>query len=380
MTVSIAKLHLCDSDKAPGDLPAEADAATCKLRSQYVSALRRVPPDKATIPSAPNDQRSVPEAVPGQSIVVPMTFEGQERSYQIYWPKSHPLTDKLPVVFAGEGLSSTSSNPARHLGVQDGLFAQAEEDGFAVVTPQPKRTDWFGLGLLNLHFWNTRNSVLGFDPEQQDDAKYAAAVQSDMSKNFNVDPSHDRQFCVGFSNGGQLCRTMDVKAVALDASTKLDNEPQTKPGISALIIHGQDDHVLPYEGGVYGPYGLAGFNIWWVQHHLPNGQFDHSMPSSLLQDYVQANNLSSTETADTPYFQKRAYGSPLSQVRAVEYQIKPPYGGHNYNGGHAKNDSGYAYSANTNVIPRRIFDATHLASCFFGLRKNADCQQEGADN
>jgi poly(3-hydroxybutyrate) depolymerase len=377
MTDLVPTPKICDSNRIMNHASSDADGAGCKFRDEYLTSAS-VTKSKSTAPAAPDGTSlSNTQTVSGKNVDVSVKVDDIDRGYQIYWPKNHSTTEKLPVVYAADGLSTSGSSPAEHLGVQDGLFAEADRDGFAVVTLEPKRNAYFGLGTVHMKFWNSQNSVLGFDAKQQDDGKYAAVVQSDLSKHANVDPSHSDQFCVGFSNGGDVCREMDVKSVALNASTKLDWEPQTKPGLSAVIFHGQEDEVLPYKGGLYGPWSRAGIEIDWVQHNLPNAQFDHSQPSHLLPDYVQANHLQPTETVDNQNFLKRSYGPNDTGVKVTEYQLKAPYGGHNYNGGHAEDVSGYLFSANTNVVPRNILDSTHIAVCFFGIRKDADCKNEG---
>jgi len=366
----------------PIECSGEENGAACKMQDQALELQMAGfhKPAKTTDAKAPIPISVPVTAVPGENVTVPLIVDGQERSYQLYWPKNHAVSEKLPVVFEADGLSTAHSSPAQQMGVQDGIFSQADTDGFAVATLLPKRTDWFGLGAVTMHFWNTKDSVLGFDAKQQDDTRYAAAAQDDLAKHFNVDPSHNNQFCIGFSNGGQLCSTMDVKAVSLNSSTQLKDRKLARDGQSAVIFAGMEDQILPYEGGLYGPTSFAGFNIWWIQHHLPNGKLNESAPSELRRDYVDENHLTQTGSADNQYFLKRDYGSNENGVKVTEYQIKHPYGGHSYFGGHAKNSSGYVWSANTNVIPRQILDSTHIASCFFGLRKNADCSSEAADH
>ncbi|HEY9755172.1 MAG TPA: hypothetical protein V6C97_08425 [Oculatellaceae cyanobacterium] len=376
------KVELCENKQTSNLQSGEAAAATCKFQDQYFEQTAWWSPKATTtggrVEHDPTEQPATPEAIPGKSVTIPLTVGHEDRAYQFYWPKNHPLTDKLKVVYAADGLATAETDPSFHLGVQGGLFAEADADGFAVASLKPETKESFGLGLITMHFWNTHNSVLGFDPKKQDDALYAAAVQTDVSKHFNVEASHDKQFCDGFSNGGNLCREMDVKGVALISSTKLVHEQSTKPGTSALIVHGLDDQILPYFGGTYGPSSRVGFNIWWVQNNLANGKFNESLPVSLLPDYVETNNMTSAHFEDNQYFHKSSFASSDTSVQAIEYLMKPPYAGHNYSGGHAEPDSGNLWSANTNVIPRNIFDVNKVAACFFGLRKKDDCNQEGA--
>jgi hypothetical protein len=105
----------------------------------------------------------------------------------------------------------------------------------------------------------------------------------------------------------------------------LGTEPPPAPGTAALIIHGEEDTVLPYRGGV----GSLKCKILLL---IGNRNVRASHPHLQAGAYAAANGYRNEPvTEETPVYVKRTFG-PRGGVPVVEYLIRSPHGGHTYHG------------------------------------------------
>jgi polyhydroxybutyrate depolymerase len=167
-----------------------------------------------------------------QSIVV----GGVTRTYVLHVPAN--LTGKVPLILSFHGHGGDGAGQAK----LTGLDRLADARGFIVVYPD------------GLHrAWNDGRPQEG---TTADDLGFAAALQDDLERRFPIDRS--RVYATGFSNGAVFtnylaCRQADrIAAIAPVSGTLPQNDVAScKPArtVSALIVSGTDDPVMPYRGG-----------------------------------------------------------------------------------------------------------------------------------
>ena len=132
------------------------------------------------------------------------------------------------------GLTATGE---RHDGLSD-MRDKAEQEGFIVAQPDG--------GLLG-NAWD----VLTGSP----DIEFVRALVADVESVAPLDPA--RVHASGFSNGGGLanrlaCEAPDLIASVASVAGTYIGAAVCEPGrpVAVLAIHGDDDPIVPYEGGL----------------------------------------------------------------------------------------------------------------------------------
>lgn len=169
--------------------------------------------------------------------------DGIERTYHIYLPNNFDLSNDTPLVLALHGGGGTGTNFEDV--VSDGtLTTAAESRGMILIMPDgiDKR-------------WNDgRPEIFGNDP-MYDDVGFIAAIIDDMIKNYGVDSN--RVYTTGISNGGFMSMrlAMDLSskiAAAAPVTAQITKAMESKVPefpIAIMIINGEDDLLVPYNGG-----------------------------------------------------------------------------------------------------------------------------------
>lgn len=184
-----------------------------------------------------------------------ISFDGNERSYEVQVPISYDNLAPVPLVFDIHGYTSNKDQQELVSGISD----LAEQAGFLVVRPQ---------GLQNS--WNAGDFCCGQAQSQGlDDVGLMKAIVSEVSQSLCVDPK--RVYATGLSNGGALshriaCEAADVFAAVAPVSYPLDFDPfdgcQPSRPIPVMHSHGTSDFIVPYNGSGAMPATPQSFAYW----------------------------------------------------------------------------------------------------------------------
>ena len=173
-----------------------------------------------------------------------ITHDNLQRAYVLYVPANYTGDIAVPLVFNFHGYTFTANNQ-----MQYGDFrAIADTEGFLIVHPQ---------GTLfngNTH-WNVGGWTAG---STADDVGFTESLLDTLTSEYNIDLT--RVYSAGFSNGGffsfrlacQLSHKFAAVASVGGSMTPLiyNNCDPAHP-TPILEVHGTDDGVIPYNGGVW---------------------------------------------------------------------------------------------------------------------------------
>lgn len=172
---------------------------------------------------------------------------GIERSYLLL--DAHDGNGPAPLVIAlhGGGGSSETMIP-RWAGA-------AHKEGLVIAAPK-------GIGRGDrMGTWNASGCCGEAMQTKVDDVAFIAAVIDDVSKRTSIDPQ--RIYVTGFSNGGMLTHRIAIAmgdrlaAVAVVSGALFGDEPAPRAPVSVLIIHGEQDPVVGFGGGMSGTEFVA---------------------------------------------------------------------------------------------------------------------------
>lgn len=171
-----------------------------------------------------------------RSVVV----DGLERTYLVHLPRAERKGgDGLPVVIAFHGLGGTG----RGMRELTGLNAVADAEGFIAVYPDGKDRLW---------------RVGEFSPDGVDDVAFIDALIDALAAEFPVDSR--RMYVTGASNGalfsynlacklaGRIAAVAPVMGATMLAGLAEDCVPAA--AVPVVAIHGTEDPLVPFEGGV----------------------------------------------------------------------------------------------------------------------------------
>jgi len=173
---------------------------------------------------------------------------GLTRNYLLYVPQAVAPHPALVVILHGGG------NPTRWMERMTGFDTYADQRGFIAVYPEG----------IDKHWNDGRSTIVN----KVDDVGFISALISQLSTQFGVDPA--RVYVTGMSNGALMAETLgcrlagQITAIApVSGSLPADVAPGCAPSapVSALLIQGDADPVVPYDGGnvlVYHGQGEGG--------------------------------------------------------------------------------------------------------------------------
>jgi polyhydroxybutyrate depolymerase len=163
-----------------------------------------------------------------------LTFDGEQREYRVYVPRSLDDGPSSLVVMMHGGFGS-----AEQAELSYGWDRQAETSGLIVAYPEGIGRSWNGGGCCGPAM-----------KRDVDDVGFIEAMVAEIGSGLEVDPT--RVFATGMSNGGIMayrlaCESDLFAAIAPVAATMLvDCHP---PGpVSVLHIHGGVDGSIPPDG------------------------------------------------------------------------------------------------------------------------------------
>ncbi len=167
-----------------------------------------------------------------------LTFDGEQREYRVYVPRSLADGPSALVVMMHGGFGS-----AEHAELSYGWDLQAEEDGFIVAYPEGIGRSWNGGGCCGPAM-----------KRDVDDVGFIEAMVAEIGTGIELD--RNRLFATGMSNGAIMsyrlaCETDLFAAIAPVSGTMLVDCQPPHP-VSVLHIHGGVDGSVPPDGSVGG--------------------------------------------------------------------------------------------------------------------------------
>lgn len=229
---------------------------------------------------------------------------GRERHHLLHVPPD--VTDRPDLIIA---LHALGSNP-RLMEAMTLLSSRADEHSFIVSYPQGTRSPVSGVTS-----WNARFCCRDAKKEGVDDALFISDLIDALRDEHNV----GRVLVTGFSNGGMLVHVagaelsdkidMIVPVAATVGKEILSIIP--KQPVEALIIHGQDDHLVPY---------------------VSRGDSRFMLAIEAERYWAQANNCSNFEEENTSDAIIRCHGGGACRVTSIIVKNA----GHVWPGGRAR--------------------------------------------
>ncbi len=266
--------------------------------------------------------------------------DGVERTYELHVPYSLP-DGPVPLVVALHPFTSQG----RSMAYMTGFNVVAEREGFIVVYPN---------GLLR--GWN----ATGGDNDFRDDVAFIGQLVDALSARYDIDPG--RIYAVGASNGAMMAYRLahDLPgrfaaiATVMGATMPLELAENylDGPPMPVLLIHGTEDRILPYEGGIVpaGPdvtLGLLGvedtFDLWRERNGCP-GEVEQTV-------------IAPPRLASPTWVERWTATGCAEGTEVVLYRVEG--GGHTWPGGRA-----VAARVAVGRISRRM-DATEVVWAFF---------------
>ena len=185
---------------------------------------------------------------PGIDLPVVLRSGGLARSYVVHVPASYDGSHAVPVVLVLHGSGGSAAIADRI----SGMSAKSDAAGFLAVYPEgtgPSAT--FNAGLCCGYAGRTAI----------DDVSFMRDVVADISADYLVD-AH-RIYATGMSNGAMMvhrlgCEMSDVLAAIAPVAGALEIDCAPAAPVSAIVVHGDADHIVPYAGGPAGtvPRGM----------------------------------------------------------------------------------------------------------------------------
>ena len=211
--------------------------AACSSSAPRASAPTSVPPTSTT--TAPSTTTVPPTCArphaPGQS-AQSFTFQGEQRTYQLFVPRAYDGSRPVPVVFNFHGYGSS----AVHQMLYGDFKPLAERDGFLIVAPD-------GQGTTGRHF------NFGTTRGLQNDVQMTGALLDHLEATLCVDKR--RMFSAGMSNGGAMTTAlacgMSNRFAAFGAVTVSFYSPLCNGArpVAIMLFAGTADPIVPFNGG-----------------------------------------------------------------------------------------------------------------------------------
>ena len=183
-----------------------------------------------------------------------ITFAGQTRKYRVHIPKNFEKDKDFSLVIAIHGMTSAP----RIFELTTGLSKKADHAGFIVAYPYgTQRKPWTHLT------WNAGFCCDYAFEREMNDPDYILKLTEQLQDEFDI--SSEKTYLMGFSNGGMLASLVALRhpdkfakvatissavgGATEDAETFKYLKKSYTP-IPVLIIHGKQDNVIPFDGGV----------------------------------------------------------------------------------------------------------------------------------
>ncbi len=184
-----------------------------------------------------------PPAQSGNPRTVNLEHRGRVRTYSVYIP-SHLAEAKVPAVLVLHGGGGNGKQVMR----MTGFHLKAEQEGFIAVFPD-------GTASLQDRFlvWNAGHCCASAMRQGVDDVGFIRDLIQSLVRDYPVDP--ERIFVTGISNGAMMAHRLGrelsdlIAAIAPVAGGMFGDEKQPARPVSALLINGGQDTLVPVAGG-----------------------------------------------------------------------------------------------------------------------------------
>ena len=217
------------------------------MRDKFIAALFAAATLSCASGAASGDARQSPTGT--------LEVAGQERVFKVYDPNGRAPNDALVILLHG-GTGHMSQVMDSELGRD--WRALAEEHGFLLLAPNGTNGE-NGDPKGRRQHWNDYRNPTGARGEADDVAFIRALVDWAVERR-GVD--RRRVFVNGISNGGMMTFRLlqDAPGVFRAGAAYVANLPTATPERSfpptpILLIHGEDDPVMKWEGGEVGARG-----------------------------------------------------------------------------------------------------------------------------
>lgn len=247
------------------------------------------------------------------------------REYDVYVPRNADSRAPVVVAMAGAGGGDMKGVFA----AESGLAIEAEKSGSIVVFAYPKERDFDTIfGASKGVAWNVpdRTNLTTQVDKINDDRVYMDNVLADLSERVQT---ADKVGMMGFSDGGRFAqvyaadRPGKVAGVVSMSGTWMEGDRKPTEGVPMMIIHGDSDATLPYDGGL----GSTSRKMEW----LTSTNLDKSKPFMQAKIWSQASggDGSVTSRSSDGSVEERTYAAGTGEVK--EYIIKGgQHGVHDY--------------------------------------------------
>ncbi len=168
-----------------------------------------------------------------------LDFGGLHRQYFVHVPPAYDGKTPLPLVLVLHGATQTPEGIER----MSGMSAAADKEAFLAVYPR---------GTGRVLTWNS-GACCGYAMENHvDDTGFLGALIDKLERDYVVD--RRRVFATGISNGGMMsyrlaCELADKVAAIAPVEGAQDLACHPSNGVSVIVFHGTDDHLVPFDGG-----------------------------------------------------------------------------------------------------------------------------------
>lgn len=236
------------------------------------------------------------------------------RSYDVYVPRN--ADSRAPVMVAMFGAAAGDAKGA--MAAETGLQIDAERTGSIVVFPNAKMREFKGAVGAGVA-WNVpghQNLTKDVD-NSYDDREYLDNVIADLGQRSKT---ADKVGLMGFSDGARFAqvyaadRADKVAGVVSMSGTWIEGESKPAEAVPMMIVHGDSDKTLPYDGGT----GIMTMGI----AKMMDTNLEKSQPFMQSRVWSEAAGGDGTITSRVNHetFEERNYSAKNGEVK--EYIIK----------------------------------------------------------
>jgi poly(3-hydroxybutyrate) depolymerase len=236
------------------------------------------------------------------------------RSYDVYVPRN--ADSRAPVMIAMFGAAAGDAKGA--MAAETGLQIEAEKTGSIIVFPNAKLREFkgaMGSGVA----WNVpgHQNLTNDVDNSYDDRNYLDNVVADLGQRSKI---AEKVGLMGFSDGARFAqvyaadRADKVAGVVSMSGTWIEGESKPKEAVPMMIVHGDRDKTLPYDGGT----GIMTKGI----AKMMDTNLEKSQPFMQSKVWSEAAGGDGTITlrVDHETFEERNYSAKNGEVK--EYIVK----------------------------------------------------------
>ena len=256
---------------------------------------------------------------------------GRERTYVVRVPSGIVReTSGVPLVIVLHG----GGGNARNAETMTGFTAKAESERFIVVYPEGTSRR------APLLTWNARHCCSYAMEHRVDDVGFIRALIDQLSVKYGID--RKRVYVTGMSNGAMMAHRLGIElsdkiaAIAPVVGTVFGDEPGPRSPVSAIMINGMLDKLVPYDGGLSGGRGRQAWDGTPTRPSLDQARF-----------WAQANNCNATLRSDDRGAYLVGRHECPSPIAVEIYSVKD--NGHAWPGGRSGSRAGDTPSTSLNA-------------------------------